>query len=117
MIGAFQEASRDLHDLIELLADTKVGMMGLARGREASNRERAQILSGYRRTLSTTAARASSGCLLARASKTGEASRNAAKRRAWAIRESERLKLERKSHWNAHVHSRGITRGEFIYTI
>ena len=117
VIGAFQEGSRDLHDLIELLADTKVAMMGLARGREASDREKAQILSCYRRTLSTTAARASSGCLLARASKTGEASRNAAKRRAWAIRESERLKLERKSHWNAHVQSRGITRGEFVYTI
>ena len=34
-----------------------------------------QILSGYRRTLSTTAARATSGCLLGRLAKVGEANR------------------------------------------
>ena len=85
----------------------------MARGWEAIDQERAQILSGYMRTLSTTAARASSRCLLGRVAKVGEASRYAAKRRAWAVRESERLKLERKMHWNAHVQSRGITHGQF----
>ena len=61
VMGAWQEGSKDLHDLLDHLADHKVAVHGLARGREASENKRAQILSGYRRTLSTTAARASSG--------------------------------------------------------
>ena len=60
VVGAWQEASKDLHDLLDLLADHKVAVLGLARGREATENERAQILSGYRRTLSTMAARANS---------------------------------------------------------
>ena len=88
VIGAWQEGSKDLHDLLDLLADHKVAVLGLARGREASEIERAQILSGYRRTLSTTAASASSGCLLGRLAKVGEAHRGAARRRTWALRVS-----------------------------
>ena len=72
-MGAWQEASKDLHNLLDVLADHKVAALGLARGREATENERAQILSGYRRTLSTTAARANSGCLLGRLAKVGEA--------------------------------------------
>ena len=54
---------------------------------------------------------------MGRVVKVGEANRNAAKRRAWALNESERIKEERRAHWRAHVQSRGITRGEFVYTI
>ena len=117
VMGAWQEGSKDLHDLLEILADNKVARLGLARGREASDHERAQIISGYRRTLSTTAARASSGCLLGRLAKIGEAHRCAARRRAWALRESERLQEERRAHWRAHVQGRGVTRGEFVYAV
>ena len=117
MIGAWQEGSKDLHDLLDLLTDHKVAVLGLARGREASEIERAQILSGYRRTLSTTAARASSGCLLGRLAKVGEAHRGAARRRAWALREEQRLQEERRAHWRAHVQGRGVMRGEFVYAV
>ena len=74
-MGAWQEASKDLHNLLDVLADHKVAALGLARGREASENERAQMLSGYRRTLSTTAARANSGCLLGRLAKVGKVHR------------------------------------------
>ena len=116
-MGAWQEGSKDLHSLLDILADNKIHALGLARGREASERERAQILSGYRRTLSTTAARASSGCLLRRLAKVGEGHRLAARRRAWAKREGERLEEERRAHWRAHVQGRGVMRGEFVYTV
>ena len=117
VMGAWQEGSKDLHSLLDTLADHKVAVLGLARGREASEQERAQILSGYRRTLSTTAARATSGCLLGRLAKVGESNRAAAKRRAWAKREGESLEEERRAHWRAHVQGRGVMRGEFVYTI
>ena len=117
VMGAWQEGSKDIHALLDLLADAKVRTLGLARGREATERERAMILSCYRRTLSTTAARASSGCLLGRLAKVGESHRVAAKRRAWAKREGERLEEERRAHWRAHVQGRGVMRGEFVYTV
>ena len=103
-----------MHELLEVLADNKVAVLGLARGREASDQERAQIISCYRRTLSTTAARASSGCLLGRLAKVGEAHRCAARRRAWALRESERLQEERRAHWRAHVQGIPVTRVSYI---
>ena len=117
VVGAFQEGSRDLYNLIELLADNKAAVIGLQKGREASDHERSQILSGYRRTLSTTSARASSGCLLGRIAKVGEGQRAAAKRRAWALKEAERHQEERRAHWRAHVQGRGAIRGEFTYTV
>ena len=115
VMGAWQEGSKDLHDLLDLLADAKVQALGLARGREATEWERAMILSGYRRILSTTAARASSGCLLGRLSRIGDGHRAAARRRAWAKREGERIEDERKAHWRAHIQGRGVMRGEFVY--
>ena len=44
VMGAWQEGSKDVHDLLEILADNKVAMLGLARGREASDHERAHSL-------------------------------------------------------------------------
>ena len=57
VIGAFQEASKDLHDLLHTMADAKVTAKGLARGREGTNQERSIILAGLRRELSMTAAK------------------------------------------------------------
>ena len=56
VIGAFQEASQDVHGLLEILADSKLRAMGLGRGREETEQERAVILSGLRRQLSMAAA-------------------------------------------------------------
>ena len=43
--------------------------------------------------------------------------RGAARRRAWALREEERLQEERRAHWRAHVQGRGVMRGEFVYAV
>ena len=85
--------------------------MGLARGREGTEQERAIILAGLRRKLSMAAAKANSACLLDRVSRVGEEHRQAAKRRAWAKSEEERLQEERRAYWHAYV--RGRVRGEF----
>ena len=45
VMGAWQEGSKDLHDLLDLLAE--VAVLGLARGCEATEIERAQVLLGY----------------------------------------------------------------------
>ena len=96
VVGAFQEGSKDLHGLIETLADNK---LGLARGREGTEHERAVIVAGLRRKLSMIAAKANSACLLDRIERIGIEHREAAKSRAWAKSEDDRVKEERKAYW------------------
>ena len=113
VIGAFQEASKDIHALLDTLADSKIRSMGLARGREGTEQERAIILAGFRRELSMAGAKANSACLLERVTRLGEDQRQAAKRRAWTKSEEERMQQERRAHWHAYVRGRG-RRGEFV---
>ena len=115
VIGAFQEGSQDVHALLDILADSKMKARGLARGREGSNQERAEILAGMRRQLSMTAARAYSACLLDRVSRVGEGHRMAAKRRAWVKREEERMEEERRAYWNASVRKIGRLSGQLFF--
>ena len=116
VVGAFQEGSKDLHALLETLADSQLRFRGLARGREGTNQERSIILAGLRRSLSMCAAKAYSSCLMDRVARVGEEFRQAARRRAWLKREDERIQEERKAFWHANVRGRGITRGQFITT-
>ena len=43
----------------------------------------------------------------------GEGHRQAAKRRAWAKNEEERMKEKRREYWHANIRSRGFRRAEF----
>ena len=115
VIGAFQEGRKDLHALLEIMADAKIRLKGLARGREGTMQERSIILAGFRRMLSLTAAKAQSVCLIERAGKVGLAHRQAAKRRAWAKREEQRIQDERKAFWHANVREKGIVRGNLVF--
>ena len=112
VVGSFQEGSKDLHALLEALADSKLRARGLARGREGSEWERSTILHDLRRELSLAAAKAVSACLLGKVAKLGEGNRQAAKRRAWAKFEEEKREAARRAHWAANVNGRGI-RGQF----
>ena len=116
VVGSFQEASKDLHALLDWLTDAKMRSIGLARGWEGSDHERSVILLNLRRELSTAAAKANSACLLSRVAKIGDGHRLAAKRRVWARGEVEKRQEEAKSHWLANIRGRGLFRslGEFF---
>ena len=114
VVGSFQEASQDLHSLLECLTDAKLRARGLARGREGGDWERGIILNEFRRELSLVAAKAVSSCILGKASKLGHGQRQAARRRAWAKQESERRDASMRAHWMANIHGRGLHRhGKF----
>ena len=66
VVGAWGEGSRDLHSLLDTLADYRLRAVGLARGRVGSDSDRGQILSQFRRVLSTTAVRSQSLTLVLR---------------------------------------------------
>jgi hypothetical protein len=85
---------------------------GLARGREGTERERAVILTDFRREVSVAGAKAQSACLIGRVARVGEGHRLAARRRAWVRRED-----ASRAHWHANVIGRGVfrARGQFIH--
>ena len=116
VVGTFQEGSKDLHQLLDHLASSKLRAMGLARGRDGTDHERSVILMNLRRELSTAAAKANSACLLGRVARLGEGHRLAAKRRVWVRREQEQRDEASRTHWLANIRGRGIIRGggEFI---
>ena len=66
-----------MHSLLNILADSQLKAKGLTRGREGTDQERAMILSGMRRQLSMSAAKAYSACLLDRLARLGEEYRQA----------------------------------------
>ena len=70
------------------------------------------ILAGLRRVLSLASAKANSSCLNDLVFKMGEATRLAAKRRAWVKREEDRLKREGRSYWHANLGERGTRGGQ-----
>ena len=114
VMGAFQEGSKDLHSLLDTLAESQLKARGLARGREGTDQEKSIILAGLRRVLSMAAAKAYSSCLLDRVSRVGEEHRQAARRRAWVRREEERILEERRAFWHASVRARGVSRGQIV---
>ena len=108
VVGSFQEGSKDLHALLEDLADSKLRARGLAMGREGSEWERSTILHDLRRELSLVSAKAVSACLLGKVAKLGEGHRQAAQRRAWAKHEDEKREASRRAHWAANIQGRGL---------
>ena len=108
VVGNFQEGSKDIHYLLEQIAESKLRAMGLARGRDGTDHEKSVILMNLRRELSTAAAKANSVCLLGRVSKIGDCHRLAAKRRVWVRREQELRDEANRAHWLANIRGRGV---------
>ena len=115
VVGAFGEGSEDLHSLVQVIAESRVASLGLARGREGTEIELGIVMGQARRMLSTTCVRAQAQCLLARMSQVGEGVAQAAKRRRWVAAEEERMRKERMAQWIGRVRGRNIVRrGQFL---
>ena len=98
VVGAFGEASADLHSLVSHLDLSRGNYVAQSSGYATSEREHSQIIGQLRRKLSTAFIRATGLCTLSRIANVGAGSRSAAKRREWAIREDEGMKRERRAH-------------------
>ena len=99
--GAWGEGSKEVHDLIEILAQSRLKFQMLQEGRpdEGSDNEKALIVGQIRRILSATAVKAQVQCLLARLHQVGPGNKQLAKRRQWAVLQDEKMKKERHSQW------------------
>ena len=115
VVGAFGEGSDDLHELIQILAEKKVGANGLRRGREASEEELGIVVGQIRRALSTASVRAQSQCLISRLNCVGQGFTQAAKRRKWVAAEEEQMRKERQAQWVGRERGRNLVRrGQFL---
>ena len=99
--GAWGEGSRDVHDLVDVLAKSrlKAQMLEVGRHDEGSNNELAQVTGQIRRKLSETVVKSQVNCLLSRLHQVGPGSKNLAKKRQWALQMDEKMRKEKKAHW------------------
>ena len=114
VVGAWGEGSKDLHGLLDVLADSRLRTVGMARGREGSDAERGVILGQFRRVLSCEAVRAQTQALVGRLQVLGDKGRQASRRREAVIREDRRLELEQRAYWQAYIRGTGAHRGTFV---
>ena len=109
------EGSEDLHHLIQRLAESKVGAMGLRSGRQGTDEELGVVVGQLRRSLSTTCVRAQAQCLISRLQCIGKGFAQAAKRRKWAALEDQKMRQERQAQWVGKDRGRNLVRkGQFL---
>ena len=114
VVGAFGEGSEDLHNLVQVLAESRVEAIGLARGRPGSDMELGVVVGQVRRRLSVASISAQAECLLARLSYVGEGGVQAGRRRHWVAREEESMRREREAQYLGRVLKRRLVqRGKF----
>merc|ERR1712215_570829 len=108
-------AYRLTHSLTQVIAESRVTSVGLARGREGTEAELGVVMGQIRRMLSTVSVRAQAQCLLTRMSQVGEGIDKAVQRRRWVSVEEERMRKEREAQWIGRVRGQNIVRwGQFL---
>ena len=115
VVGQFNEASDDIHMLLEQFADSRVAVLARREGRQMSEQERGVVVGQLRRQLSTASIRAGTQCLLDRMHQCGEGAALAAKRREINYHLEERMRVEREIQWLAKLRGGQIVqKGQFL---
>ena len=97
--GAWGEASRDVHVLIQVLAESRLAFTGMQRGRPGSKAELGMLTGQIRRRISLVAVKAQVECLLSKLHQVGPGNQRLAKNRQWALKEDDRMSRERRANW------------------
>ena len=115
VVGQFNEVSNDTHQLIDMMAKSRVEKIARLEGRQISESEKGVVVGQIRRNLSTATIRAAMSCLLSRMNQCGEGAALAAKRREVNLREEELMRRERELQWISRVRGGPIIRkGQFF---
>ena len=115
--GAWGDCSKDLHNLVQICAESKVEHLCRSTGRPELEGQLSVIVSQYRRLLSTCIARAQAQCLISRVGVISPQAREAARRREVAGRLERQLKEERRANWMASLQGPGSARGGRCHTM
>ena len=123
VFGAWNEASPDVHNLVHLLAKSRLRREeelqewgAVARRRRASEKAALAALTGQvRRRLSLVSARAQARLLLDRVAVLGRGTEAAAGRRRWVEEEERRMSREQRAHLLALEQGRAVLRRGDIF--
>lgn len=114
--GAWGEASTDVHEIIQTLAESRLKFQGLKTGKPRSKQELGIIVGQIRRRLSSAAIKAQVECLLSKIHQVGPGNAQLAKKREWAVMEDERMRRERGAQWLLKYEGVQTLRKGFIKT-
>ena len=115
VIGAFGEASDGVHDLVQVVAQSRVKAVGIQEGRDTVKGEVGVLVGQIRRLLSVAAVRAQAECLLSRVKVAGGGTEAARKRRQWAGQQEMRWARERGAQEVGRRQGRNLfRRGHFL---
>ena len=109
--GAWGDCSKDLHNLVQICAESKVEHICRSTGRPELEGQLSVIVSQYRRLLSTCIVRAHAQCLISRIGVISPQAREAARRREVAGRLERQLREDRRANWMASLRGPGSARG------
>ena len=109
VFGNFNEASQQVHDLIRIMAESRLASQGLPKGVQGRRESLDQITGQLRRVIRVTVARATAESLLSRTDQIGGQNRAANKRWQWARREDGRMRNEQIANWIL------VRKGESMY--
>ena len=112
--GAWGEGSEQVHQLVQVLAESRLRFQGLQQGRPGSDQELGVLVGQIRRRLSIVAVQVD--CLLLKLHQVGPGNVQLAKRRTWAIKEDQRMNLERNAQWMRKIEGIHTLRKGFIKT-
>ena len=104
------EASQDLHNLVQGLAEARALYEARLTGIPTSEGKLSTIVSRYRRILSCVFRRANESCLLDRMGHLDEGARGAAAKRRETVRAEELDRAKAAAHYQAYVRGRGGAR-------
>ena len=110
VVGRWGEASQDLHNLIQGLAEARGLHEARTTGVPTTPGTLSTIVSRYRRILSCVFLRANESCLVSRMGHLDEGARGAVSRRREVVRTEELDRAEAAAHFQAYIRAIGGTR-------
>ena len=114
VFGAWGEASKGVHELIETMAKCRVRSQAMTKGRLMGGEEKSVVVGQIRRCLSVVTVRANSRCLIDRLHQVGQGVRAANGRREAGEREEVSMRKEREGQWMSRVGKNPLGRGKFF---
>ena len=113
VVGRWGEGSRDLHSLVQGLAEARALHLARLNGVPTTAGTLATIIGSYRRILSCTFVRSQESCHLARMGHLDGGARDAAARRTVAVRQEQLAREEASAYFAAYVRGcQGPLRGQ-----
>ena len=109
--GAWDDCSKDLHQLVQICAESKVDHLCRSTGRPELEGQLSVIVSPYGRLLSTCIVRAQAQCLISRVGVISPQAREAAQRREAVGRMERQLREDMRAKWMAGLRGPGSARG------